>query len=285
MASRVGVPCAGIVYGLYLTLSSWVLFHVATGMTFFADKCHLADLNTTPQVLSAYCQSVSPLGQHLYLMIRHPTSGIGQRCLCMSAALLPRPPIQFPHQPRMTDSAVACTFHAVPVWNLIGNSRLLRLALCTLLCHATTYGSGLDSKGSQVRRRCVLSCLARRILLPHEPSSRQRLGGCGCASCCHMGQVPGSEQGAVAAQAFQATKAPLSSIPIYAGQMAGKDANVQSITVMDQCMAEQRYVRDSITRSLIYNHVCFLMHDRARVPPGRKTSFGVLEMQRQALPA
>ncbi len=47
-------------YGLYLTLSSWVLFHVATGMTFFADKCHLADLNTTPQVLSAYCQSVRP---------------------------------------------------------------------------------------------------------------------------------------------------------------------------------------------------------------------------------
>ena len=50
--------CAGIVYGLYLTLSSWVLFHVVTGMTFFADKCHLADLNTTGPVLMRYCQSV-----------------------------------------------------------------------------------------------------------------------------------------------------------------------------------------------------------------------------------
>lgn len=65
MGSGVGAACAGIVYGLYLTLSSWVLFHVATGMTFFADKCHLADLNTTPKVLSAYCQSVSLLGRHL----------------------------------------------------------------------------------------------------------------------------------------------------------------------------------------------------------------------------
>ncbi len=56
-------------------------------------------------------------------------------------------------------------------------------------------------------------------------------------------------------QAFGATNAPLSSVPIYAGQMAGKEANTQSITVMDQCMTEQRYVRDSITRSLIYNQV------------------------------
>ena len=53
------VACTGIVYGLYLTLSSWVLFHVATAMTFFPDKCHLADLNTTPPVLEAYCASVS----------------------------------------------------------------------------------------------------------------------------------------------------------------------------------------------------------------------------------
>ena len=58
LGSTSGGHFAGIVYGLYLTLSSWVLFHVATGMTFFADKCHLADLNTTPQVLMSYCQSV-----------------------------------------------------------------------------------------------------------------------------------------------------------------------------------------------------------------------------------
>lgn len=50
--------CAGIVYGLYLTLSSWVLFHVATAMTFFTDKCGLADLNTTGGVLRSYCTSV-----------------------------------------------------------------------------------------------------------------------------------------------------------------------------------------------------------------------------------
>jgi len=38
--------------------------------------------------------------------------------------------------------------------------------------------------------------------------------------------------------------------------MAGKDApNMQGITVMQQCMAEQHYVRDSVTRSLIYNQV------------------------------
>jgi len=53
-----------------------------------------------------------------------------------------------------------------------------------------------------------------------------------------------------------ATDHPLSSIPIYARQMAGKDApNMQDITVMQQCMAEQHYVRDSVTRSLIYNQV------------------------------
>ena len=52
-----------------------------------------------------------------------------------------------------------------------------------------------------------------------------------------------------------ATDAPLSSIPIYAGQMAGKEGNTQAITVMQQCMTEQRYVRDSVTRSLIYNQV------------------------------
>ena len=53
--------CAGIVYGLYLTLSSWVLFHIATAMTFFTDKCGLADLNTTGGVLRSYCTSVRPL--------------------------------------------------------------------------------------------------------------------------------------------------------------------------------------------------------------------------------
>ena len=70
-------------YGLYLTLSSWVLFHVATGMTFFADKCHLADLNTTPQVLSAYCQSVRLPSQHphICLYVPHTCLSIPMRIL------------------------------------------------------------------------------------------------------------------------------------------------------------------------------------------------------------
>jgi hypothetical protein len=58
-SSRVVTPApvhAGIVYGLYLTLSSWVLFYVATHMSFFKDKCNLADLNTTDGVLVPYCE-------------------------------------------------------------------------------------------------------------------------------------------------------------------------------------------------------------------------------------
>ncbi len=39
---------------------------------------------------------------------------------------------------------------------------------------------------------------------------------------------------------------------VYPGQ-TGKDADLASITALDQCITEQTYVRDSITRSLIYN--------------------------------
>ena len=63
-------------------------------------------------------------------------------------------------------------------------------------------------------------------------------------------------------QKFQASDAPLSSVPAYAGQLSGKDVNTQGITVMDQCMAEQKYVRDSVTRSLIYNQVWCWQADR-----------------------
>ena len=66
-------------YGLYLTLSSWVLFHVATAMTFFSDKCGLADLNTTGGVLRSYCTSVSPWSPEQPLA--HP--------LCLAAACKP----------------------------------------------------------------------------------------------------------------------------------------------------------------------------------------------------
>lgn len=37
--------CAGIVYGLYLTLSTWILYYVATKMNFFEQSCHLPSLN------------------------------------------------------------------------------------------------------------------------------------------------------------------------------------------------------------------------------------------------
>ena len=37
--------CAGIVYGLYLTLSTWILYYVATKMNFFEQQCHLPSLN------------------------------------------------------------------------------------------------------------------------------------------------------------------------------------------------------------------------------------------------
>ena len=51
-AGRFAIPvsaaacfCAGIVYGLYLTLSSWILYYVATKMNFFEQSCHLPSLN------------------------------------------------------------------------------------------------------------------------------------------------------------------------------------------------------------------------------------------------
>jgi hypothetical protein len=37
----------GIVYGLYLTLSTWILWFVAARMSFFADACHLPSLQIT----------------------------------------------------------------------------------------------------------------------------------------------------------------------------------------------------------------------------------------------
>lgn len=68
-------------YGLYLTLSSWVLFYVATHMSFFHNQCHLADLNTNTDVLTTYCNVRSlpcsqPLPYELFLkppvpLVRH----------------------------------------------------------------------------------------------------------------------------------------------------------------------------------------------------------------------
>jgi len=50
---------SGIVYGLYLTLSSWVLFYVATHTSFFSDKIGMHDLRYAPRsVLADHCNTV-----------------------------------------------------------------------------------------------------------------------------------------------------------------------------------------------------------------------------------
>eukprot|EP00882_Tetradesmus_deserticola_P005625 GHRQ01005921.1.p1 GENE.GHRQ01005921.1~~GHRQ01005921.1.p1 ORF type:complete len:1073 (+),score=431.52 GHRQ01005921.1:381-3599(+) len=48
----------GIVYGLYLTLSTWVLYHVAAKMTFFEDGLHMFSLNDTDRVLLPFCRNL-----------------------------------------------------------------------------------------------------------------------------------------------------------------------------------------------------------------------------------
>lgn len=45
----------GIVYGLYLTLSSWALFYVASYTSFFQDKFNLFSLNVNISVLTLWC--------------------------------------------------------------------------------------------------------------------------------------------------------------------------------------------------------------------------------------
>ena len=63
----------GIVYGLYLTLSSWVLFYVATRTSFFREKIGMHDLRYKPDsYLSEWCLSdnhlkVCPKSQQLQL--------------------------------------------------------------------------------------------------------------------------------------------------------------------------------------------------------------------------
>lgn len=42
-------------YGLYLTLSSWVLFHVATKTEFFRDHLNMFSLNNRPADLREFC--------------------------------------------------------------------------------------------------------------------------------------------------------------------------------------------------------------------------------------
>ncbi|KAK9838144.1 hypothetical protein WJX81_003766 [Elliptochloris bilobata] len=47
----------GIVYGLYLTLSTWILYYVATKMDFFETDCHLPSLNLKTPLLQDFCRT------------------------------------------------------------------------------------------------------------------------------------------------------------------------------------------------------------------------------------
>ncbi|KDD77131.1 hypothetical protein H632_c12p1 [Helicosporidium sp. ATCC 50920] len=46
---------SGIIYGLYLTLSSWVLFFVATHRNFFEERTHIFSLNFEDEELERWC--------------------------------------------------------------------------------------------------------------------------------------------------------------------------------------------------------------------------------------
>jgi hypothetical protein len=47
----------GIVYGLYLTLSSWALYQTAVKTTFFEDNCGLFSLNDQHKHLTTWCHA------------------------------------------------------------------------------------------------------------------------------------------------------------------------------------------------------------------------------------
>ncbi|DBA75013.1 TPA: hypothetical protein ACH3X1_010354 [Trebouxia sp. C0004] len=51
---------SGIVYGLYLTLSSWTLFFAASKTEFFRDRCHMFTLNTRTRHVTTFCNQMIP---------------------------------------------------------------------------------------------------------------------------------------------------------------------------------------------------------------------------------
>ncbi|KAL3143237.1 hypothetical protein ABBQ38_002088 [Trebouxia sp. C0009 RCD-2024] len=51
---------SGIVYGLYLTVSSWALFFTASKTQFFRDKCHMYSLNTRRAEVYRFCNTMIP---------------------------------------------------------------------------------------------------------------------------------------------------------------------------------------------------------------------------------
>jgi H+-transporting ATPase len=165
--------CMGIVYGLYLTLSSWALYQTACKTSFFEDNLPIFSLDDRHVTLRSWCTKYITERTTLVRTRR------GHLHLCVTAWRNQRMPTS--NRPRLAVSALACSF----------------------------------------LRRVSAACA------PQNPN----------ASIC--------------------------TIPQYArqGPMGGsfKDciANPRraSETVLAQCMVEQKYVRGSMLRTLIYNHV------------------------------
>lgn len=65
----------GIVYGLYLTLSTWVLYYVATHTSFFQRKLKMNDLRYKPRsYLEDHCRRFAIPGAVRPALAPHPTS-------------------------------------------------------------------------------------------------------------------------------------------------------------------------------------------------------------------
>jgi hypothetical protein len=58
--SCAALRCAGIVYGIYLALSSWILFYLVAKTTFFTSSIHMFDLEQREATLQRWCQGFIP---------------------------------------------------------------------------------------------------------------------------------------------------------------------------------------------------------------------------------
>ena len=75
----------GIVYGLYLTLSSWCLYYVATHTSFFREKLKMHDLRYKPDsYLAEWCLSDNNPNRNVSLPEANASSlGHGQTAVAM----------------------------------------------------------------------------------------------------------------------------------------------------------------------------------------------------------
>jgi H+-transporting ATPase len=187
----------GIVYGLYLTLSTIILYIVAVKTTFFQDKCALFSLNDQNNLLTTYC------GEYIDQTIVPYTTGLLET-LSSSFGYIP------PGATRPNAWGVLQTQYA-------GYSNAGDATLC-LLNATNDYNyqlSGMD--GAYMPGICNYNYW--------NPA-----------------------QGAVTNWTTVAN----SNIVVGQGPFA---VPTGVPTLMDQCLAEQRYVRGAMTRTLIYNQV------------------------------